>query len=106
APSSGEMQNMIPIEIALIRPTRLSARSDPTTDRTKREKFSDVTPIEKMTLARSYMIQLTTAFRGMTRAGSAAAVLLSVVAGAGAGAEDIVLRQSSKRVAERCGYAD
>ena len=53
APSNGEMQNMMPIETALIRPTRLSARSEPTMKRTNSAKFSDVTPIEKMTLARS-----------------------------------------------------
>ena len=53
APSSGERQNMMPIDTALMRPTRLSALSEPTADRTKSGKYSEFTPIVKMTFTRS-----------------------------------------------------
>ena len=69
APSSGDRQNMIPMDSALMPPSRLSARSEPTCARTYNEKYSEITPIEKMTLARSYSIQLMTARRGITRVG-------------------------------------
>ena len=44
---------MIPIEIAVMVPYTLSARSAPTASRTQSEKYSETTPIEKMVLARS-----------------------------------------------------
>ena len=53
APSSGAMTKIVPMEIAVIRPYRLSARSRPTDSRTYIEKYDDVTPMEKMVLARS-----------------------------------------------------
>ncbi len=66
APSSGDTTKIIAIEIAVIMPYTVSALVAPTSSRTQSEKKSEITPMEKMVLARSYSTQLTMALRVTT----------------------------------------
>src|SRR6266446_9772050 len=63
APNRGDAKKISAIESALIVPYRASAFSLPTASRIQSGKLSEITPIEKIVLARSYNTQLATARR-------------------------------------------
>ena len=53
APRTGDNTKMMPIEMAVITPSTVSARSLPTASRTHSPKYNDTIPIEKIVFARS-----------------------------------------------------
>jgi hypothetical protein len=70
-PNKGEAKKTIAIEMAEIIPTVESTFRSPTWSLTQSEKFTEITPIEKIVFARSYNTQPVTA-RLVTRCEDAA----------------------------------